>query len=131
MKLKQSFRKFNFTGLCFALLVIFIASNGFAQATPESFRIFSVEKADGTKDVQLIEDNASVMFTVNDGQVSDSLSIIPRESQKLIVKFKEAPLIKYKGKPKTLRDKARSKIDLEHNNFEKDILALENSSRTA
>ncbi len=130
--LKLFGRKFNFTGLCFALLVIFIASNGFAQEVPDSFRIFSVEKADGTKDVQLLEDNASVTtFAVNDGQISDLVSITPRESQKLIVKFKEAPLIKYKGKPKTLRDKARSKIDLEHNNFEKDVLALENSSRNA
>lgn len=126
-------RKFvNFTGFCVALLAIWTTLNGVAQAADNSGHVISAVKADGTKEVYSLEENSTVVFAIKDGQqIPGSLSIISQDSQKVIVKFKEQPLIKYKGKSKTLRDSARSRIDIEHGNFKRDILGLENASRKA
>ncbi|MHC4397448.1 MAG: S8 family serine peptidase [Planctomycetota bacterium] len=121
----------NFTGFCAALLATWIVLSGFAQAEPDSFQVVSVKKADGTNDIRLFDENSTLAFAVKDGQVSDLVSVKSPDCQKVIVKFKEKPLIKYKGKHKTLRDQAASKIEFEHKNFSKDILGLENASRKA
>lgn len=95
------------------------------------FQVVSIEGSDGITNTQVFDGNSSLGVVLNDGQVVSSFVIASQESQKLIVKFKEAPLIKHKGRSKAFRDKARFRVNNEHKKFEKDVLDLENASRKA
>lgn len=121
--------EFNFTYFCLALMAAWIALNGFTQAVADTdrvadfTRIVPINNADETKAGYFFKGNASEAFAVKGSQIYNLLALIPQESQKLIVKFKEPLLMKYIGKPETLRDKARSGDDLEYKTIIKDGVA--------
>lgn len=121
--------KFNFTFFCLALLAAWIALNRFTQAVADTdrvadfARIVSINNADETKAGYFFKGNASEAIAVKGSQIYSLLALMPQESQKLIVKFKEPLMMKYIGKPEILRDKARSGDDLEYKNIIKDGVA--------
>ncbi len=94
------------------------------------FQVVSVD-SNGTNQTYSLEENELLSYAIKDGQISDTLVISSQGPQKLIVKFKEAPLIKYRGKSKKFRDTAVSRINLEHKRFANDILELENACRNS
>lgn len=94
------------------------------------FQAVSVD-SNGTEQTYSLEENEILSYAIKDGQIADTLVISSQGPQKLIVKFKEAPLIKYRGKSRKFRDTAASRINLEHKRFANDILELENASRKA